>query len=54
MELIALAYIILGITVCTIAHLSAYGETYAERVPVIFRLNSLKRWLKSILNLVKI
>ncbi|MEQ8905021.1 hypothetical protein [Ekhidna sp.] len=53
MELIALAYILLGIVVCTIAHLSTYRDTYEERVPVIFRLSALKRWVKSILNQVK-
>ncbi|WP_370089956.1 hypothetical protein [Ekhidna sp.] len=54
MELIAIAYILLGITVCSIAHLSSYGDTYKERVPVIFRLSSLKRWIKSVINKVNI
>lgn len=54
MELVALAYILLGITVCSVAHLSVYGDTYQERVPVIFRLSSLKRWIKSVINKVNI
>ncbi len=54
MELVALAYILLGITVCSIAHISTYGDDYQEKVPVIFRFEKLKRWIKSILNQVKI
>lgn len=54
MELVAIAYILLGITVCSIAHMSSYGSMYQEIVPVIFRLHGLKRWIKSILNKVNI
>lgn len=54
MELVAIAYILLGITVCSIAHLSTYGDEYEEKIPVIFRMEKLKRWIKSIVNQVKI
>ncbi|MEQ9467816.1 MAG: hypothetical protein RLN88_10425 [Ekhidna sp.] len=54
MELVAITYIMLGITVCTIAHISSYGRKYEEQVPVALRIDRLKRWIKSILNQVKI
>lgn len=54
MELVAITYIMLGIAVCTIAHISSYGSKYEERVPVALRIDRLKRWVKSILNQVKI
>lgn len=54
MELVAIAYILLGIAVCSIAHISTYGDEYEEKLPAIFRLEKLKRWIKSILNQVKI
>lgn len=48
MELVALTYILLGITVCSVAHLSSYKNTYEERLQVLFRFSGLTRWMKSI------
>lgn len=54
METVALFYIILGLTIIGVAHIGKYGDTYVERVPVVLRMNSLKRWINKIINQVKI
>lgn len=54
MELVAIVYVMLGIAVCSIAHISTYSAEYEEKVPVIFRLHKIKRWIKTMINQVKI
>lgn len=53
-EIIGLIYILIGIAVLSMAHIRSYGDTYEERVPVIFRLATLKRWIQSLIEQVKI
>lgn len=50
METLALFYLFLGLTIISVAHIGKYGNTYIERVPVILRMSTLKRWVKRILN----
>ncbi len=45
METLAIIYILAGSTTIGIMHLRKYREEYREKLPVIFRLHSLKRWL---------
>ena len=54
MEIVAFLYIILGLTVISVAHISKYGNKYVERVPVILRMNSIKRWIQGVLDQEKI
>jgi hypothetical protein len=50
METVAFFYILLGLIIIGAAHIGKYGSTYIERVPVVLRMSSLKRWITNILN----
>lgn len=45
MEALAIIYILIGSATIGIMHYKRFGEEYKEKLPVIFRMDSLRRWL---------